>query len=531
VNLRRSLQERRVPIAVTVVTLAITWWIHIRTLAITGGSASYPVDDAFIHLAIAKNLAFSGTYGVTAGEFTSASSSVAWPYLLAALMRLVGNNAWLALYLNLAIGACVPFTLDSLMKAVDPRSLHRAQDPRPGTWDHVIVLSAALFLGPLPTLMSVGMEHTLHALLVLLFLREMLRGEHGSTRLLVLALLCTLVRYESLIMVGLVALRLVRTKQWRNAGLLGAAGILPVCLFGAFLRAHGHPWLPLSVVLKGLHIENAGALLGALLPLGKLQDNWPTALVGAAGLCAYTCARIREDGPAQAVLGLLLGMLTAQCIFGQLGWFYRYDAYLVMPLTLCSMVVLMRHAHGAFERSVRIIGAVLLLCAAPRGLYAMRTTAEAAGNIYMQQVQTARFLAANFPHERVLVNDIGAVSYYRHGPMTDLMGLANREVAQARGWRIDRPLPVAALTRFSEQADVAVMYEPWFQGAIPPAWTKVATWTIPNNRVCAFATVAVYATRMGAVPRVRSAVGAFAPLLPPGISLSDSAPQPEAHPP
>jgi hypothetical protein len=497
-----------VPIVAALATLAITWWIHIRILAITGGAASYPVDDAYIHLAIGKSLAFAGTYGVTPGTFTSASSSIAWPYIVAGCMRIVGDDPWIALYLNLAFGVCVPFALDALLAEFEVASRTR-----------VVAIGVALFLGPLPTLITVGMEHTLHALLVLLFLREVVRP-HSARTLCALALLCTSVRYESLLLIGFVALRMIRAKQWRDAALLVTAGVLPVLLFGAFLHAHDHPWLPLSVTLKGLHIETAGDLFSALLPLRKLSDNRPTALVGVAAVCAY----LRARGPAQTVLGLLLATLLAQCVVGQLGWFYRYDAYLVMPLALCSVAALARDVRipdGDGDRNsmrgLGIAGILLLLGAAPRGLYALRTTAAAAGNIHGQQVQTAHFLAKHFPEERVLVNDIGAVSYYRRGPMTDLMGLANRDVAEARGWRIDRPLPVAALARFSEGADVAVIYDEWFRGALPAEWTKVATWTIPNNRVCAFPSVAIYATRESAETRLREAVTAFERQLPPRV--------------
>jgi hypothetical protein len=227
----------------------------------------------------------------------------------------------------------------------------------------------------------------------------------------------------------------------------------------------------------------------------------------------------------RATLGLLLSMLAAQCVLGQLGWFYRYDAYLVMPLVLCSAAALLQHAatrNGSrrrFAGCLRIASTLFLLGSAPRGLYALRNTAGAAGNIFMQQVQTARFLAEYFPEGRVLVNDIGAVAYYRRAPMIDLMGLANRDVAEARGWRIDRPLPLAALTRLSDGTEVAVIYEPWFEGALPATWSRVATWTIPNNRVCAFPTITVYATRAAAVARVHLAVRSFEPHLPRDVEL------------
>ena len=56
--------------------------LHLR-----GGHFSYTLDDAYIHLALAENLA-GGHYGVNLGEYSAASSSILWPLLLIPLLRL-----------------------------------------------------------------------------------------------------------------------------------------------------------------------------------------------------------------------------------------------------------------------------------------------------------------------------------------------------------------------------------------------------------------------------------------------------------
>src|SRR6266851_2122500 len=48
------------------------------SLARTQWHLVYPLDDAYIHMAIAKNLAQHGVWGVTSHEFTSCSSSPLW---------------------------------------------------------------------------------------------------------------------------------------------------------------------------------------------------------------------------------------------------------------------------------------------------------------------------------------------------------------------------------------------------------------------------------------------------------------------
>ncbi|HVS96521.1 MAG TPA: hypothetical protein VHE54_08535, partial [Puia sp.] len=48
--------------------------IEINVLRHTGGTFMYPLDDTFIHMALARNLSFHGNWGMNPYAFASASS-------------------------------------------------------------------------------------------------------------------------------------------------------------------------------------------------------------------------------------------------------------------------------------------------------------------------------------------------------------------------------------------------------------------------------------------------------------------------
>src|SRR5918993_13184 len=87
-----------------VAVVAFGLWMSDRS----GGHFTYALDDPYIHLAMADNLAFHGTWGVDPGVYESASSSPAWTVLTAAGMIVLPiPDLWVPLVLNVAAGAWI----------------------------------------------------------------------------------------------------------------------------------------------------------------------------------------------------------------------------------------------------------------------------------------------------------------------------------------------------------------------------------------------------------------------------------------
>src|SRR5262245_65913938 len=71
------------------------------------GRLLYTIDDAYIHMAMARNLAEHATYGVVPSVFSSASSSPLWTLLMGAIFAVSPRGLWEMVPLLLGLGCAV----------------------------------------------------------------------------------------------------------------------------------------------------------------------------------------------------------------------------------------------------------------------------------------------------------------------------------------------------------------------------------------------------------------------------------------
>jgi hypothetical protein len=500
---------KRPAMAALGVTWAILGVVFGLCLSRNDGSFVYAVDDAYIHLAIAKNLVVHGVYGVSPGEPAMASSSIAWPWLLAGIRKLTGASDLAPLVLNLVAA--------SALVLVAARSL--SERGLVGTRLFAATILVVLLV-PVCPLVFVGMEHTLHVVLVLVLVHELVQKPPlalAGTRLFVLAaaaLAAASVRYETLFVLAASALvLLVRDRRSAVAPLVACAvgASIPIALQGAFGCAHGGWFLPTSVLLKRTPFD-PGALHAVLYQ--RLVEN--PYLLGVLVLLALAYARRRDAWIAIAFVTALLHTGLAQ-----LGWFYRYEAY-VLALALVPLAALGLDWLATLARSQRHLLVPLVLGTLPltvRGFGSLRATPIASGNIHDQQVTMAAFVREQGEAARVAVNDVGAIAYLTDAKVTDLMGLASPKIARMKNLRIDRGLDRAQLEALErdEGFTIVLVYDDWFRGVIPPAWRALERWKIRDNRVCAKDTVTVYATTESSAAVVRQRLDAFSSKLPPRV--------------
>ena len=104
------------PLYVAVAVLLVLVWLTVGiSISQNQGHLVYALDDAYIHMAIAKNLAQSHVWGVTRYGFTPASSSIFWTLLLSLAFYLGGVNPLVPLLLNVTFAILVLIAANAIL--------------------------------------------------------------------------------------------------------------------------------------------------------------------------------------------------------------------------------------------------------------------------------------------------------------------------------------------------------------------------------------------------------------------------------
>jgi len=518
--------------------------LELRAFSWTSGKLVYPLDDPYIHMAIAKQLAIHGIWGVSSAGFSSASSSPLWTLLVAVCFKCVGVFDWIPLAINLAAGTGIVFLAWFFL---EEQGIPRFQN--------LVVLTTFIYLVPIPTLIISGQEHVLHILICLLFAYLVVRqcsAENPSWLstfyLTLLAPQLTFLRYEGvfLLLVG-VGLLILRKRFWGGFSCL-AAGLLPIVLFGCFSEGNGAFFVPNSVLLKG-SVPSFGLNSTVMWLVRRLRVLWSSPHVPLLALAALatlyqklvTSITTWSD---RALLWLLifLATLIPHSLFASYGWFFRYEAYIV-SLGLAALIVFSIDSSAirvrqldrleqlrAGERqklATYCIGFIFffLLCfpLLVRALDAIRLAPKAVKNIYEQQYQMAIFAKKYYDRETIALNDVGAVSYYTNARIVDLEGLASTRVVKMK---FSESYDTGSLRQMvaEERPSIIMVYENWFNGgrnpSIPHEWIRIGSWTIRDNVVCGGDQVSFFVLDQTEVERAITNLSAFGACLPRGVIVN-----------
>ena len=401
------------------------------------------------------------------------------------------------LVLNVAAGIAAVWVLAQV-----PASLSPARRRPLDALATVVLTTIALFL---PGLTVVGMEHTLHVALVLaavLGVDRSARGAPGMRPGVVYAVvaLATLTRFETaFVAVGLAAALLAvrgrglaadhaeadgddldsdldgdgddRRARWLGAvGVLAAAGI-PVVVFGLANRALGGGWLPNSVLAKGQATDESASGIGPVDVVNRLtHDPLLAALFAlAVGYLVVRGARGRAAVPA-VVLAVAAPL---HATLADVGWYERYQAYLIAVGVYLVLAVLAEVPAPARRRAVAVVCVLGLAFGMVKTSLLLRAPL-AADDMYRQQYQAGLFLDRYYDGQAVGTDQLGYISYFHDGPITDFAGLGDYDVLQApAGVPIEELWADLAAERGFR---VAVLYDTSAAFHVPRGWVRAGEW-------------------------------------------------------
>jgi hypothetical protein len=521
------------PLILLQLSIAGFWWWSVR---VNNGQLVYALDDAYIHMAIAKNVVQHHIWGVTPYGFTSCSSSTLWVILLSAIYFCCGVNVGAPFVLNLMSASLLLLAAWRFLRS------HGMQDK----WIFVVQVGV-IYLTPLPFLIFDGMEHSLHALVTILAVSCASRllerpkdsaGKFNRVAMIAFMLLLSALRYEGVFLaMAVTLLLLIRRRVW-DALATGAAAVAPGLLVGGWATLHGWPLLPTTIVLKT-------SLVSMATPYGWIRHFYQIARINLhqgqhlvalilPSLSFYIASLNKGRGiwsrlnVASAVF-ILTALAHLTCAGLDAG--YRYEAYLLalgivvvaaqtmdfMPDLLARPLT--RQAVTAVRVAVAMLGGLLFLPLVTHGAIALCRLELATHNIYEQQYQMARFIHKYYEGSSVALNDIGAVNYFAEIRCLDLYGLGSLSVAKAKmGSRFDS----TTINQLAREANtrIAIIYQSWFvdfdsgMNQIPPQWVLVGTWTIPHNVIAGDDTVSIFAVDPTEAPRLTKSLKEFSSQLP-----------------
>jgi len=409
------------------------------------GPVSFPVDDAWIHLQYARNLAEHGAFTYFPGDRTTAGSTAPLFTLIETLVFFVVRNELVAGFaLGLAAHAAFLWALARWAAA---------RLGAPG-WAAFAVAMVALD-GRFGLLAVSGMETSLFLLGLALAFLAWSRGHALGAGL---ALGATVwVRPEALVLAGVFAIDALLARQAPKRVLagLGALAALVAGYLGFNLLTGGtafpntlaakaafYAGKPLTAFLR----EDVGATFGgawglmALLAVGAVAleaPRWFAPRREAAGVAAAPSARPE--------FGWAVALVLAYAIV--LPFSHRFNRYLVPALPAVAIAGAMalreisaRLARGGARKpgaAAWIAPAVAMVALVLQGIYfapALQEFGDFSRYHLDRHVRAGRWLAENTPAEAVVAtHDVGAIAYYSRRRIVDTAGLVTPEVVPHLG--------------------------------------------------------------------------------------------------
>jgi hypothetical protein len=494
------------------------------TVRQVGGTFIYPLDDSYIHLALARTLALLHVWGINGTHFASSSSSPGWTVLLAITDALIGPHLVNGIVLNVIVAIGLLFVVDYGIKFFVPSA---------ALWFRYLALLIILFCTPLTSLTMIGMEHVAQTLTILLFVilsTQVLTLEPGLpaprttiVSLLLVAIFAGAIRYEAVFAVIPVSLCLILRRRIGLAVVVGLCAAVAPIAFGLFFHHESGLWLPFSVLSKA-----SGQPPNSIKYFLNQTHGFRSLIPAVALVWLLRFRKFHFWHSSQLLLFFAFCITSLHLAVAPVGWLMRYESYL-SALCLFSLFVVAGGLHSrkalvenisqsSRRRQYAIALLVLLVLGlgfdmGRRAIRGVKEPIQASEDRFLEHVQIARFISGAYDHDTIAVNDIGVVAFYTHVHLLDLIGLGSIQPIQAIHEKRRYNAVDVASWAASRHASIAILNTQWnrVSNLIPPTWTKVETWTIPRNVVFKDFDVSFFAVTPEEIPRLCASLEKFQP--------------------
>ena len=455
---------------------------------VIAGSAGFPLDDSWIHLHFARNLAEGAGFAYNPGVPVAGSTAPLWTLLLAAGARVAGASLVMVKTIGVAAAATAALLL---------RRAALAWGAPPAA-----ALAGAIALawsGPFAWGALSGMEVTLAALLVTATVFAVARERFAVAAL--AGGLAALARPEAVVLLPFVAL--ARRPTPRRLVLFAAIVLAVLVPFVIFCWATTGTPVPSTAAAK---VE--GGLLGRLVGVREparvtwldrplaFGIEWLAWLVRTHPLLPLALPAIVLAWRRSRALGIVGLVLLAHPLAMAILAPYRgpgfqegrYSIHLLPVAILMLTVAAVQSRRATLMSSIRVVylAAALVTLAIAADRYAWGVQ-----NINAMQVHLGRWVDAHLPRTATLaLNDVGAIAYFSRRPVLDLMGLVTPEIRPYR-----RQGEAGVLRFIAERCpDVVIVFPTWFPEltARRDLLTPIYRVRLPRNEVSGGPEMVVY---------------------------------------
>ena len=389
----------------------------------------FPLDDAWIHLTYARNLAEHGEWAFRLGERSAGSTAPLWTLLLS-----IGFFLGLAPYIwTFCLGWVVLTLLGIQTENLAQRTIESYKPRVP--WVGLFFVIA----WHLTWAAASGMETLLHGLIILVVLGGLMNGSRRYLTLGLLAGLSIWVRPDGLTLLGpILFTAILNEDSWPARG---KALWKTLVGFGALF----FPYLLFNLVLSGNPMPNTFYAKQAEFkvfwlskPLDERIIEYLLPIIASPfialipGVILWLLKTFREKN-----WGTVSGLIW---VIGYIGIYftrlpaYQHGRYIIPALPILYLWGMLGMLH--FVTSPAANKRVVLLWQVLTGtlcfVFAFIAARQNAFDVYWiesEMMVTAKWVEENVPPDALLaVHDIGALGYYVGNPILDLAGLISPEV-------------------------------------------------------------------------------------------------------